>query len=110
VDFAEVDNTNYFFIRFYKRGIAMSSIPAGGVGAIQASNLAEKNQQVLQDAFRKLASSLSINRASDNAASLAIAEQFNTEVQGVNQATLNSNDGIAVTQIAESGLGQIQEG
>jgi flagellin len=88
----------------------MSSIPAGGVGAIQASNLAEKNQQVLQDAFRKLASSLSINRAADDAASLAIAERFNTEVQGVNQATLNSNDGVAVAQVAESGLGQIQEG
>ncbi|MBF0380432.1 MAG: flagellin [Magnetococcales bacterium] len=89
----------------------MSGISAGGgVGAIQAGNLAEKNQQVLQDAFRKLASSLSINRAADNAASLAIAERFNTEVQGVNQATLNTNDGIAVTQIAESGLQQIQEG
>jgi flagellin len=88
----------------------MSGISVGGVGAIQAGNHAEKSQKVLQDAFRKLASSLSINRASDNAASLAIAERFNTEVQGVNQATMNSNDGIAVTQIAESGLQQIQEG
>ncbi|MBF0194934.1 MAG: flagellin [Magnetococcales bacterium] len=88
----------------------MSSISVGGVGAIQAGNHVEKSQKVLQDAFRKLASSLSINQASDDAARLAIAERFNTEVQGVNQATMNTNDGVAVTQIAESGLKQIQEG
>jgi flagellin len=88
----------------------MSSISAGGVGAIQASNQTDRGQQVLKDAFRKLASNMSLNQAADDAASLAIAEKFNTEVQGVNQATMNANDGISVVQIADSGLQQIQEG
>jgi flagellin len=87
----------------------MSSISAGGIGAIQASHI-EKNQQALKDVFRKLASNLNINQAADNAASLAIAERFNSELRGVNQATLNANDGISITQIADSGLQQIQEG
>ena len=87
----------------------MSSISAGGVGAIQMAQ-AEKSQQALKDVFRNLASNLGIDKTSDDAARLAIAERFNAEVQGVNQATLNANDGIAVIQIADAGLQQIEEG
>jgi|SaaInl4_150m_RNA_FD_contig_31_1772933_length_926_multi_3_in_0_out_0_1 flagellin len=87
----------------------MSSISAGGVGAIQSNTHIEQNQQTLKDAFRELATNLSINQPSDDAARLLIAERFNTEVQGVNQATLNTNDGIAVIQIADAGMKQIQE-
>ncbi len=87
----------------------MSSIPAGGIGAIHAAQT-EKSQQALKDVFRKLASNLNVNQASDNAANLAIAERFNSELKGVNQATLNANDGVSVVQIADAGLQQIQDG
>lgn len=87
----------------------MSSLSVGGVGAIQSNTHIEQNQQALKDSFRELATNLSINKPLDDAARLLIAERFNTEVQGVNQAALNTNDGIAVTQIADAGLEQIQQ-
>lgn len=88
----------------------MASISAGGIGVIQAASNTEKSQRALKDAFRELASNIGSNQSADGAARLAIAERFNTEVQGVNQAKLNVNDGIAVIQITDAGLQQIQEG
>jgi flagellin len=88
----------------------MSSISAGGIGSIQTTKQTEKSQQALKDVFRELASNLATDQVGDDAARLAIAERFNSKLQGVNQATLNVNDGIAVVQVADSGLQQVQGG
>ncbi|MBF0454182.1 MAG: hypothetical protein HQL72_05105 [Magnetococcales bacterium] len=88
----------------------MASISVGGIGAIQGANHTEKSQQALKEVFRELANNLGANHVTDSADRLAVAERFNAEVQGVNQATLNVNDGIAIIQVADAGLQQIQEG
>lgn len=70
----------------------------------------DKHLRSLTETFEKLSSGLKINQAKDNPALLAIADQFTTQIKGVNQARLNANDGIAIAQVAGAGLSDIQSG
>ncbi len=56
--------------------------------------------------LEKVASSLEINKASDNASSLTIADQLRNQKTGISQAIENVNSGIALTNIADSGLNE----
>ncbi len=47
---------------------------------------------------------LRINSAKDDAAGLAISERFTSQIRGMNQAARNANDGISLSQVAESAL------
>ena len=55
-------------------------------------------------ATERLSSGLRINSAKDDAAGLAIANRMTSQVQGLNQAVRNANDGAALIQTAEGGL------
>ena len=68
-------------------------------------NLAESSGR-LQKSLQRLSSGLRINRASDDAAGLAISENFRAEVRGLSQASRNANDGISLLQIAEGALNE----
>ncbi len=70
----------------------------------------DKASNALQDAFKKLASGHKLNQASDNAANLAVVTRMTSQVEGMNQAVRNANDGISLTQVADAGLQNIQEG
>ncbi len=48
-----------------------------------------------------------INRAGDDAAGLAISENFKAQIRGLGQAERNAEDGISLVQIAEGGLSEI---
>jgi flagellin len=54
--------------------------------------------------LEKLASGLRINRASDDAAGLAISEKLKANIRGTLQAKRNAQDGISMIQTAEGGL------
>ena len=60
--------------------------------------------QRIADAQRRLSTGLRINRASDDAAGLAIAETFRTAVLQSNQEVRNLQSGVNLAQTAESGL------
>ena len=47
--------------------------------------------------------------AKDDAAGQAIANRFTSQINGLDQATRNSNDGISIAQTAEGALGQIND-
>jgi flagellin len=51
--------------------------------------------------LEKLSTGLRINRASDDAAGLAVSEQLRTQIRGLGRAKSNAQDGIALLQIAE---------
>jgi flagellin len=51
--------------------------------------------------LEKLSTGLRINRASDDAAGLAVSEQLRTQIKGLGRAKANAQDGIALLQIAE---------
>ena len=54
--------------------------------------------------FQRLSSGLRINSARDDAAGLAIASRFTSQIRGLNQAVRNTNDGISLAQTAEGAL------
>jgi flagellin len=55
----------------------------------------------------KLSSGLRINRAADDAAGLAISEKLQAQVQGLNQAQRNAQDGVSMVQTAEGALTEV---
>lgn len=70
-------------------------------------NILNKQNQAVNAAFEKASSGLRINSAKDDAAGLAIANRFQTQVGGLNVAVRNANDGISFAQTAESALGEV---
>ncbi len=58
--------------------------------------------------FQRLSSGLRINSAADDAAGLAIGQKLNAQVNGLNQAVQNAQDGISLVQTAEGALQQTQ--
>lgn len=63
----------------------------------------------LSSVFERLASGQRINRASDDAAGLAIASALNTDRRVYSQGIRNINDGVSVLNIADSTLSQLSE-
>ncbi len=57
--------------------------------------------------MEKLSSGFRINKASDDAAGLAISEKLKADVRGLNMAKRNANDGVSLVQTAEGGLNEI---
>ena len=64
--------------------------------AITSNKLSQSNN--------KIASGLKINKASDNAAGLAISKKMEAQIRGLNQAERNIQDGISLIQFAEGAI------
>ncbi|WP_277674601.1 flagellin [Piscibacillus halophilus] len=62
------------------------------------------NQGNMQSSMEKLSSGLRINRAGDDAAGLAISEKMRAQINGLDQASRNAQDGISLIQTAEGAL------
>src|SRR5690348_1239402 len=71
---------------------------------------AQKNLQTsgndLATSLQRLSSGMRINSAKDDAAGLAIADRFTSQINGLNQAARNANDGISLAQTGEGALAQ----
>ena len=65
------------------------------------------SQSSLATSLERLSTGLRINSAKDDAAGLAIAERFTTQIRGLDQAIRNASDGISLSQTAESALGEL---
>ncbi|MDX5407651.1 MAG: flagellin FliC [Chromatiaceae bacterium] len=61
----------------------------------------------LDTAFKRLSSGLRINSAADDAAGLQISNRLTSQVNGLDQAARNANDGISVAQVAEGAMEEI---
>ena len=62
----------------------------------------------MSKSLEKLSSGFRINRASDDAAGLAISEGLRSQVGGLKVATRNAQDGVSVVQTAEGALNEVQ--
>jgi len=71
------------------------------VSATLASNAISRNDRAMSTAMERLSTGLRINSASDDAAGLAIASRMRSQVDGLEQAARNANDGISMIQTAE---------
>lgn len=58
----------------------------------------------LDVAFKRLSSGFRINSAADDAAGLQISNRLTSQVNGLDQAVRNANDGISLAQTAEGAL------
>lgn len=58
-------------------------------------------------AMRQLSTGRRINSAPDDASGLAIADKMRAQVEGLNQATGNAQDGMHLVQAAESSMGEV---
>lgn len=74
--------------------------------AMNAQRQMSINNSTLSKSLEKLSSGLAINRASDNAAGLAISEKMRGQISGLNQASTNAQDGISLIQTAEGALNE----
>lgn len=72
--------------------------------AIKNSN---KNVSSSGNSMKKLISGLSINKAADDAAGLAISEKMRSQIRGLNQAEQNAQDGILMLQTAEGTIEEV---
>jgi flagellin-like hook-associated protein FlgL len=61
----------------------------------------------LDTAFKRLSSGFRINSAADDAAGLQISNRLTSQVNGLDQAARNANDGISLAQVAEGAMDEI---
>lgn len=85
----------------------MPQIINTNVNSLLAQRNLSKTQSSLETSLARLSSGLRINSAKDDAAGLAIANRFTTQIRGLDQAARNANDGVSLAQTAEEGLNSI---
>eukprot|EP00163_Fabomonas_tropica_P004239 TRINITY_DN13743_c0_g1_i1.p1 TRINITY_DN13743_c0_g1~~TRINITY_DN13743_c0_g1_i1.p1 ORF type:complete len:497 (-),score=68.83 TRINITY_DN13743_c0_g1_i1:238-1728(-) len=84
----------------------MPQIINTNIASLNAQRNLNASQRDGDTTLQRLSSGLRINSAKDDAAGLAIAERFTSQVRGLNQAVRNSNDGVSLAQVAEGALGE----
>ncbi|WP_413558379.1 flagellin [Bdellovibrio sp. HCB209] len=77
------------------------------IAAINAQRNLMGSQRIMNDSMAKLSSGSRINKAADDAAGLAISENFKAQIRSAAMAQRNANDGISMIQTAEGGLNEI---
>jgi len=83
----------------------MAQVINTNVASLNAQRNLNSSQSSLNTSLERLSSGLRINSAKDDAAGLAISSRFTTQINGLNQAVRNANDGISLAQTAEGALG-----
>ncbi|WP_226346447.1 flagellin N-terminal helical domain-containing protein [Agilicoccus flavus] len=77
------------------------------VAALNSYRNLTGTQGSMQTSLERLSSGLRINRAADDAAGLSISENLRSQVNGLNQATSNAQDGISMVQTAEGAMNEV---
>ena len=74
------------------------------IDSLNAQRNLTTSKSSLSQALQRLSSGLKINSAADDAAGLAIATDFTTQINGTNQAVNNANDAVSEAQTAGGAL------
>ncbi len=82
----------------------MAQVINTNIASLNAQRNLNASQSQLNTSLERLSSGLRINSAKDDAAGLAISSRFTTQINGLNQAIRNANDGISLSQTAEGAL------
>ncbi len=85
----------------------MALILNTNIAAIKAQNQLVRHQSQSNLALERLSSGLRINSAKDDAAGLAIATRFESQINGQEVARRNAQDGISLAQTAEGAMEEI---
>jgi flagellin len=85
----------------------MSLVLNTNIASLNAQNNLSGSQASLSQSLQRLSSGLRINSAADDAAGLAISQQFTTQINGTNQAISNANDAVSEAQTTAGALNTI---
>src|SRR5271168_4663233 len=85
----------------------MSLVLNTNIASLNAQNNLTGSQAQLSQSLERLSSGLRINSAADDAAGLAISQQFTTQINGTNQAVSNANDAVSEAQTTAGALNTI---
>lgn len=77
------------------------------VASLNAQRNLAKITAMLGGCYRRLSSGSRIDKASDDAAGLAISERMRARIRSLTRAQLNANDGISMAQTAEGALNEV---
>ncbi|WWW11959.1 flagellin [Arcobacter cryaerophilus gv. pseudocryaerophilus] len=74
------------------------------ISSLGAQEAAQNTNKSIANSLEKLSTGLRINKASDDASGLAIADKLRTQVSSINQGISNGNSAIALLQIADKSM------
>jgi len=78
------------------------------IAALNTYNQMSKNEKALSTSLQKLSSGSRINGAADDPSGLAISQKMTTQINGLNTATSNAQNGISLVQTADGALSETQ--
>lgn len=85
----------------------MAQVINTNVSSLTAQRNLNRTNSGLNSALERLSSGLRINSAKDDAAGIAIASRFTSQIRGYNQGTRNAADAISLVQTAEGALDEV---
>ena len=87
----------------------MSLVVNTNVSSLTAQRALAESGEMLDKAMARLSSGSRLNAASDDAAGLAIVQRMTAQINGLNMAVKNANDGISLTQSIEGALVEVAD-
>ena len=87
----------------------MSIVVNTNIGSLNAQRSLAESSRELATAMERLSSGKKINSAADDAAGFAIAERMTAQVRGLNVATKNANDGLAMLATIENATNDVTD-
>ena len=78
------------------------------IASIQSERALAANRGNMETAMQRLSSGKRINSALDDASGLAVANRMRNQIEGLNMANRNANDGISLAQTAEGSMEELQ--
>ena len=76
------------------------------ISSLTAQEAAKNTNNSISSSLEKLSTGLKINKASDDASGLAIADKLRTQVTSINQGISNGNSAVALLQIADKSMAE----
>jgi flagellin len=77
------------------------------VASLEAQNFIRVNSNFQSNTIEQLSSGYRINTSADDAAGLAVANQYDGNIAELRQGVLNANNGVSALQIVDGGLSNI---
>jgi len=87
----------------------MSTVINTNLASLYAQNNLTNAQGALAQSVQRLSSGLRINSARDDAAGLSIAQNMQSQINGLSQSVRNLNDATNLLQTADSSLATVQD-
>ncbi|HTC54658.1 MAG TPA: flagellin [Steroidobacteraceae bacterium] len=85
----------------------MSLVLNTNISSLIAQNSLTSSGAQLATSLQQLSSGLRVNTAADDAAGYAIIQGMTSQINGINQAAQNANDGVSLAQTASGALSEV---